>query len=400
MMVGRRARRLLLLPAIAVIPPSVAHPQAIRDSAGVRIVTVDLTRPAETLRLTARPIVDIGGGATESEQLFRVSDVARLRMGLIAIANGGTGQIKLFDTTGRLVRQAGRKGQGPGEFQSMSGLWTLPGDTIVVADGSQRRLVFFDGALNHLRTVSLVTPPDTRHPGTIDIAGRTMLAATSNVTTMPPRAEPYYFTQDLWVYGIDGKPVRRVGTFGDGEHFVQTTRPENGGVAYWDRTFGRRTTMRAVGDDIVIGDGTTWELRRIDRTGALRAIVRANQTPPPVTAAHRAAIRAAELAGVKPEDRAIEERRLAEMPYPERFPAFQRFEIDPEGRIWVKRYPKPGDIGESWSVIGGDGRYLAEVTLPPRVRLRTVGTHWIACTAMDADDVERVQVYGITTNGR
>lgn len=401
MRITRRAACAMGVLAAALAAASPVHAQPMRDSAGVRIIAVNLTRPAGTLRLSPKPMVDVGGGAAERKQLFRVRAVARLSRGGIVIANGGSAQLKLFDASGRFVREVGGRGQGPGEFESMGGVWILPGDTILVTDGRLRRLVFFDSALKHVRTVRMITPQDRRDPGVVDLgAGRTLLATSSNVMTTPPSAEPYYFTQDLYIYDLDGKAARRIGTFGASEHFAQTTKPENGGVAYWDRTFGRRTTIRATGNEIVIGDGTTWELRRFSQSGALNTILRSTQAPPAVTRADRAAVRAADLEGVKTEDRAVEERRLDEMPYPERFPAFQRFETDPVGRTWVKRYPKPGDRAESWSVISADGRYLAEITLPPRVHLRSVGVNWVACTATDADDVERVQLYAIVTTVR
>ena len=44
------------------------------------------------------------------------------------------------------------------------------------------------------------------------------------------------------------------------------------------------------------------------------------------------------------------------------------------------------------SVLGGDGRWLAEVTLPARFALLDAGRDWVAGVQRDADDVESVVV--------
>ena len=129
---------LLLLAAVPMRGPSA---QVLRDSAGVSIISIDLDKPRGS-RLSALPVVAIGDSDVEREQLFRVTSVARLGDGSIVVANNGTSSLKIFDRTGRFLRELGRRGQGPAEFGNIERVWILPGDTIVAAD-SRRRLVFF-----------------------------------------------------------------------------------------------------------------------------------------------------------------------------------------------------------------------------------------------------------------
>src|SRR5687768_1191272 len=116
MLGARRMATCMTALAATIRAPPTARAAAARDSPGGLMIPVDLTRPVGKLRLSRQPLTDIGGAAAEREQLFRVQGVAFLSNGAIIIANGGTAQVKMFDANGRLVREAGRKGQGPGEF--------------------------------------------------------------------------------------------------------------------------------------------------------------------------------------------------------------------------------------------------------------------------------------------
>ena len=82
----------------------------VRDSAGVTIV--ENARPTTGSRLGWRvgeaPAVSIGTlEGDEVYQLYAVEDAARLSDGRIAIANGGTGEIRFFSAAGRSSRPSG-----------------------------------------------------------------------------------------------------------------------------------------------------------------------------------------------------------------------------------------------------------------------------------------------------
>ena len=51
--------------------------------------------------------------------------------------------------------------------------------------------------------------------------------------------------------------------------------------------------------------------------------------------------------------------------------------------------PKP----TTWSVLGADGRWIANVVLPARFSLLDAGRDYVAGIELDEDDVETVVVY-------
>ena len=69
-----------------------------------------------------------------------MSGAARLADGRIGLANRGSGEIRIFDREGRFLTSHGRKGEGPGEFQSPALAGVLGGDTMVVVDYQLRRI--------------------------------------------------------------------------------------------------------------------------------------------------------------------------------------------------------------------------------------------------------------------
>ncbi len=126
---------LLLFLAVATPISCARSPErpsfSIRDSSGVEIAENNFPTEPETLawKVTREPLVDIGGDESDpSHQLFRVFDVLRLPDGSMAVLDGGSSEIRFFDTNGRHSRTVGGQGEGPGEpraSQRRSGLWLL-----------------------------------------------------------------------------------------------------------------------------------------------------------------------------------------------------------------------------------------------------------------------------------
>lgn len=379
-----------------LVAPLVSAPsldgQTVRDSAGVRIITF-VEQPAGKIVLSPSPSVEIGVGTDQTTELHRIGDIRVLRDGTIVVANGGSTELKFFTHDGRYLRSAGRKGTGPGEFQSLGGMWVTAQDSLVVADGRLRRFVVFGPDGTHARTTTIDTPSGRRTPRLLDyLTPDLLLGGSSDVSVLPARQEPYYFTQLVYALDLSGHIRSTLGSFGEGEHFVQA-HPERAS-SYWNRAFGRQMTIRSVGDFVATGDGQAFEVRLHTSRGALVRVLRSRQVPPRVTAADIEAFKSRALAGAAtPQMKAMMERMVAEMPFPARMPTYERFESDGDGVLWIKRYPRPSDSTEVWSALTTAGAYYGPVELPPRVRLRSITREAIFCVWRDADDVEHVRKY-------
>jgi hypothetical protein len=110
------------------------------------------TRP---LRLAPEIKID---GATES--LVNVDWLLVARDGRIAVQQGRDRAIKMYDSTGKLLRSFGRAGQGPGEFMVLApGGWL--GDSLWVYDPMSARVTIASPSLVFARQISIATirPP-------------------------------------------------------------------------------------------------------------------------------------------------------------------------------------------------------------------------------------------------
>jgi hypothetical protein len=99
----------------------------------------------------SRPRLEIGRDAFE---LHRVCGATLLRDGRIVIADAGNLRLLVLSSSGRLVRQFGRAGPGPGEFDSIIEM-AVTRDTILTWDGGLRRVTVWrdDGTL--IRTIPI-----------------------------------------------------------------------------------------------------------------------------------------------------------------------------------------------------------------------------------------------------
>ena len=80
------------------------------------------------------------------------SRVVRDSRGRIYVANEGQSDIEVYDSAGVYRESIGRRGQGPGEYASISSLSVLPGDTLLVGDHMNRRLTHLSPTGRAVRT--------------------------------------------------------------------------------------------------------------------------------------------------------------------------------------------------------------------------------------------------------
>ena len=131
---------------------------SLQDSAGVRVATSN--QPAWTSgagwRVDTVPLLDIGTIEGDlAYQLFRVRGAVRLNDGVIIVANAGTHQLRMYGGDGEHIRDVGRRGEGPGEFQSLNWLGLYHRDSLVAWDASSRRVSVFDRNGTFVRSMSL-----------------------------------------------------------------------------------------------------------------------------------------------------------------------------------------------------------------------------------------------------
>jgi hypothetical protein len=382
---------LTALTALSCIPERATNSPTVRDSAGVTIVAYDALRP-DPLPWTIgdEPVVEIGAvEGDEAYQLGQVAGVTRLSDGRIVIADGGTLGLRFYDATGRHLVTAGRKGQGPGEFDGLWSVWALPGDTIMAYDGNLKRVSVFtpDGAF--VRSFNLDFAQGFPQLGGMLTDGT--LIGSRGFAFQPSQIDGVIRdTAPVLRFAADGTFSDSVGRWLSREYYVHGTRNEA-----WASSlpFGRSMTLALGRGGFYVGSTERFEIEWRDGTGRLSRIVRATPAPVPVTAADLDRVKAERMESADANWRRRQERMFAEMPVPSTRPAFGVLEVDPEGNLWVGESIVSARDSQPWIVFGPDGRLRGSIVTPAGFSVREIGQDYLLGTSRDEMDVERVRMY-------
>lgn len=378
------------------------------DSAGVAIVTSHVPASgAGQWRVDAEPEWSVGVVDGAPEYMFSgIVGVATLPGGVVAVADVGSSQIRLYDSTGTFLNAFGRAGEGPGEFRQISALFRIGDDLLAVHDAlTWLHLYRSDGTFvgsHRIGSLPLRMDPVTLHltpPMAPVLVGwlneRTYVAIESTPVTLsggrgftePQRVDILVRRGQL---GDTAALVRRL------EGPVHHPHPMN---LIMPAVFGPSVHVAAGAGGIVVASNVHNEVRWLDAEGRLERIARLPWPPVPVTPAM---IEEYVQRSVPP----LNERIARGRSFAEVLPAFSDVKVDAAGQVWVRRYDPVHattlaqyiptyDRASTWAVLDGEGRWLGEVELPARFAPLEIGGGYVIGLYRDADDVEYVRRYRV-----
>jgi hypothetical protein len=389
--------------------------QAVRDSAGIRIVenSAPSLSSARAWRIDPKPLLVIGGetATTAGDSLYEfggVMGLARLSNGQWAIGVQSANQIRFYDANGKYVKSAGRAGQGPGEFRQIMGLKVVRADTLIVTD--QFEIEYFTGAGQFVGLgASRTTMPGTYVWPQAVFANGSYVGFDYNDRTISPagrsvRVLPMYAVSDR------GRRIDTLAVLPISEMVFDGRRPSGNPV-----TFAPSAMLATVGERVFYAYPTTAAVSEYDRTGRLFRSVRLALPVRPVSAADRqdylewVTNLPGELGGpITPQVRAINERRAASTVFADNFPTHGLMLADRGGSLWLRRFDvrerrhKPGPVATitvpaptNWDVLDTNGRWLCTLSMPAHFTPLEIGADYVAGVSHDSDDVESIHVYRI-----
>jgi len=367
---------------------------SVRDSAGITVVANrgDARGARLGWRVGGSPIVDIGGGSGAGP--YRVVAATRLGDGRIVVASAGANALELYAPDGRHLRTIGRAGGGPGEFRALFWVGRLPGDSIAAWDAALGRLSVFTPSGDFARSVapaaSLGLFPQAAGvfgDGRVLVAVRSADAGSGSGVRVQRDDVSYV------ALGADGR-VQPIGRFPGTEMLL--SGGSGGGLLMRPLPFGRQTVAAARGERVYVGTGDGFELRGYEPGGGLRAIVRAEYAPVPVTPrAIRDYRRTLVTLGAEGDSRMRrqQDEMLEQAPYPRQMPPFTELQVDPDGNLWTRDANAPAAHTARWTVFSPEGRLRGSVEVPAELIVREIGRDWLLATVLDDDQVEHVRIY-------
>lgn len=349
--------------------------------------------------------------------LHEVADVVPLEGDRVVVGTRSPPRALVFGPDGAWEVTLGREGEGPGEFASVGSVARLGGDSLAVWDPHRRRFSVFTPDGRHVRDVDLseLAPPSPEAAGSMAApAGFTHLLSASGTLVIfvngvwgpgAPESGIHRLEQTSHRVDAEGAELTAYGPFPGLEMYAV---PGLGSIPY---PFGAGTHAALSRDALVVGTGTSPELRFYATDGALRRIVRWESPDRTVAGSplvdEYTAWLDAQLARRSPRERDLFREALNAIPRPELFPAYQGLVTEREtGAIWVGEYP--GQLGlmmispdvrrvpvRRWLVFGPDGVLAATVKTPAGFQPYAVRGDRVWGVFTDELDVESVRAYAI-----
>ena len=354
----------------------------------------------DTLRLALRWEISEETSAV-AESLGVLSGIAVDRSGNLYVSDRQAVRVWVFDSTGRPQRSIGRKGQGPGEFESPTGPGVSPAGELWVRDGSSVSRFAADPVTGRLTRFA------TRFTGPLygdwlsDRATRFRADGSMWFPEFnkgyreqpPPRTGQYL--------AFDSSGVRRdsidVPYFrGAPASYARVQVSANSGriirglnhvpfmpIPVWD------VTTRGT---VLVSDGREYLVRELDAVGRAVREFRRTVAPTRIPAAERrdstAALRAridslqfprAQVQGV-PDD-------VWALRLPEHYPPILAVYAGLDGRVWVRRWVPNGHQRTVYDVFESDGRFRTVVELPREIAV--LPTPWLSLDGVAAIGTDR-----------
>ena len=391
--------------------PAAVSMAQVTDSAGVTIVTsppVDVVyaRPAE------EPALSLGTLEGADELMFgRIASVTRDMDGNLIVADNGAGEIRVFDAGGSHLRTFGRKGEGPGEFQVLSGAWPGADRTVVALDRRQRRITQFDSGGSLIGTADLadgggalnmrgLAGPELVLSQIMDF-GITPSFDASALQNLEDAVEGDGALVLFFRHRLDGELVDTLARR-QGQTMSMSTSGSGAQMSLQLLVvpFSRQPTAVGSPQGIAVAGGGDYEVALYNQTGALHRIMRLGLAPPLRTDEHLEAY--VRNSGSPSSDEASIQARIdmyRDMPMPERLPGYDELLFADTGELWARRYRQRGADMAHWDVFGGDGHHLGRVEIPTSFRPEQVSGGQLVGVSTDDLGVERVEMRDLILGG-
>ena len=329
----------------------------------------------EQLRLSTTPTLVIGTQPGTVYEFGRIAGALRLTDDRIVVGDGASAQLRLFDATGTFLKALTRRGDGPGEVQTLSSMQWLPGD--VIATGSSVVQSLFSSTGTLVGRIDLYRPPASMAEGEKEI-----LAVFPGGMSVVSNIRLWQQTGHSPKAGLRWTDSTQLVVLGPGNRMLATLGDFPARIMEWGKEydlfsppFAPRVSSASTPQRFYVGFGSEFTIHIFAASGRHEMIIHRRWSP-----------------------RRLDARGGASAT----LPAFDRMLVDRTGNLWVRQGSTsfgggPSAATTQWSVFNPSGRWLGDVTMPPRFVPTDIGSDYVLGVSRDADDVETVTLYRLTT---
>ena len=311
---------------------------------------------------------------TSDEGFGEPTSVRELHDGRVIIPDAHDREIWLLSSAGKQIRQIGRHGEGPQEFQKPLAVLALPGDSTLVVDDDLERF--------------LIVGPDAKPVGTA-APRKSLRSSVDNARAIDERGRVYFTLH------------------GGGD---ATSVP----LLRWDRSLDRVETVATVavealskpGPEIKVGDNMTFRGRYYSpwpdndawvvlQDGTI-CVIRALDFHVDVIAPSGGVRKGTPIPSVRVAVSAAERKkyqaRMELAPFKPLFASPVVF-ATPDREIWVGHYTSDSQATKTWDVLNAQGARIATVEAPKNKTLLGVSQTKVYFYRTDDDGLKWIEAY-------
>lgn len=386
---GRTAAVACLLPffALAACEGSGSPAVTVADSAGVRVtVSEDVERVFGSL--DSIPSLSLGGAdATGPTQFFRIQGIHVDSESRIWVADGQSGDLRIFEPDGSYWKTRGGRGEGPGEFMQIRLLGSTPGDSVLVGDGALDRVTVFSPQGEFVRTEPL-SSSDRPAPRPFDVFGDgSILGQLPRVLSAASLESGQILTDsvELVRVGLNPPSIQPYGS-AHGPLWIWTGRSQV------PVPFTVNASFDAIGPEVYLVSGPEFRVQVLEG-GELKAVHAVDRAPRPVRDADVESYRTFVEEYVPEQMRADYLAALQHEARPSTLPAYDRVLVSASGNVWAQVYDPEIEAPHDWDVFGPEGRFLGRIHVWTGMYPLSVTEDAIVGVWRDSLGVEHVRSY-------
>ena len=364
-----------------------------QDSAGVTIVTSDLSMPEELplceLGERSLRLGSVNGDAT-NVVLYGIVAARELSDGRLAVLSRGSEEVLIFTQSGALDMTIGREGEGPGEFVDPIELIILRGDSIVVWDWQLNRISVFEASGSFVRTIA-PDPPVAEPTGGFGEFGDGFLIGSHLLMPFFDTRELVPQHLQLLLYDGRGTLTDTVATLPYGSLGMVNLEARMMGSPIFEPE-GMFTTS---GSAVYTSDGESPEVAIRGLDGRVSRLVRWRPPDRVVSRSDIETYRESRLAEFEGGFQDLVREQLDVMPIADIFPTASALALGSQGDLWVRRYVRPSATTAEWWRFDGNGAFRCALGVPLDWTVMEFGQSSVLVVAPDDLDVEFVERWTI-----
>jgi hypothetical protein len=339
----------------AACEASVLPGAVVTDSAGIRL-TISPDEPKDFAQLDSVAEISIGGpDASGPQQFFRVQGVHLDKAGRLWVADGQSGELRIFLADGTHWKTRGGRGEGPGEFVQIRLLGATSGDSVLCGDSGADRITVFGPEGEFIRTERLPgsdrPPPrpfDVFNDGSVLGQLPRVLAAQALETGQVLRD-----SAELVRVRLDPQELEPYGS-GSGPLWIWTGRNQV------PVPFTTNASFDVVGNNVHLVAGPEFRVEVHNGEG-LRAIFGVEREPRIVSDSDLDSYREFVQEYLSEEMRADYLEALDHEERPNRLPGYDRVIASSDDYVWAQVYQSDLAAPHDWDVFDREGLFRGRV---------------------------------------